>query len=131
MHNIKSYLYDETSLELEKNNIRSPTNKATISKTKKVLKKVGVVGNRENRTLPKAIDPTRKVINFIRNIPTLLLNIPIKQAKPIQKFNPPYMPAISEQPISEVTDNPIATEKLGQPRSNAPATGSKRAQMPI
>ena len=96
MHNIKSYLYDETSLELEKNNIRSPTNKATISKTKKVLKKVGVVGNRENRTLPKAIDPTRKVINFIKNIPTLFLNIPTKQAKPIQKFNPPYMPAISE-----------------------------------
>ena len=101
------------------------------SQTKKVLKKVGVVGKRENKTLPKAIDPTKKVINFTKNIPTLFLNIPIKQAIPIQKFNPPYMPAISEQPISEVTDNPIATEKLGQPRSNAPATGSKRAQMPI
>ena len=60
-----------------------------------------------------------------------LLKIPSKHPKPIHKFSPPYIPAISEQPISELTDNPIATEKLGQSKSNAAATGSKRAQIPI
>jgi hypothetical protein len=55
-----------------------------------------VVGINENKTLPRAIEPTKKVINFIANIPTFLLKMPIKHIKPIHKFNPPYIPAISE-----------------------------------
>ena len=46
----------------------------------------------ENINRPNAIDPTRNVINLIKKKPILLLKIPIKQAKPIQKFNPPYIP---------------------------------------
>lgn len=50
---------------------------------------------------------------------------------PIDKFKPPYNPAISEYPISELTDNPMASMKLGHPNSNAPATGSNIAHPPI
>ena len=92
---------------------------------------VGVVGNRENKIRPRAIEPTKKVMNLIKKKPISLLNMPIRHAIPMHKLRPPYMPAISEQPTSEITDNPTATEKLGQPRSNAPATGSNRAQIPI
>ena len=74
---------------LDKYNKESPAHKTIISNTKYVLKKLGVVGNRENRTLPKAIEPTKKVINFIKNIPMFVLNIPNRHAKPIQRFSPP------------------------------------------
>ena len=84
------------SIRLFKNNKIIPIVKADTSNTKNVLIKVGVVGNIEKRNLPNAIDPTKNVINLIKKSPILLLKIPIKQAKPMQKLSPPYMPAISE-----------------------------------
>lgn len=70
--------------------------KANTSKIKNVFIKVGVEGSMENRNLPSAIDPTRKVINLMKKIPISLLNIPNKHPMPMQKFSPPYIPAISE-----------------------------------
>ena len=46
-----------------------PITKAHTSNRKNVFIKVGVVGNIENRNLPNAIEPTRNVINLIKNIP--------------------------------------------------------------
>ena len=69
---------------------------ALIAGSKNVFIKVGVVGNIEKSNLPNAIDPTKNVINLIKKIPILLLKIPNRHAKPIQKLSPPYIPAISE-----------------------------------
>ena len=67
----------------------------------------------EERILPKAIDPTRKVINFTENKPILVLNIPIKHINPIQIFKPPYIPAISDKPNADVADNPTTSRNEG------------------
>ena len=53
-------------------------------------------GRYDEITLPKAIDPVNNVMNFIPNNPIFSLKIPIKHIIPIQKFKPPYIPAISE-----------------------------------
>jgi ACT domain-containing protein len=53
-------------------------------------------GSTEEIILPKAIEPVRKVKNLIENIPIYSLNKPIKHIDPIQRFKPPYIPAISE-----------------------------------
>lgn len=84
------------SIRLFKNNKIIPRVKAITSKTKNVFIKVGVVGSIENKNLPNAIDPTRKVINLMKKVPMSLLKIPSKHPKPIHKFSPPYIPAISE-----------------------------------
>ena len=55
-----------------------------------------MLGRTEEIILPKAMDPVRKVKNLIENIPTYSLNRPIKHIDPIQRFKPPYIPAISE-----------------------------------
>ena len=73
-----------------------PITKAETSKTKYELKKLGVVGSKEKSILPRAIEPTRNVMNLIAKIPKSLLKIPIKHKIPIHRFKPPYIPAISE-----------------------------------
>jgi hypothetical protein len=68
-------------------------------------------GSTEEIILPKAIEPVRKVKNLMENIPIYSLNKPIKHIDPIQRFKPPYIPAISEEPISDVTCKPTASVK--------------------
>ena len=75
--------------------------------------KVGVVGNNENITLPNAIDPTSIAKNLIIKKDICLLNIPMKHIMPITILSPPYNPAISEYPISDVTVNPTASRNDG------------------
>tara|TARA_E500000178_G_scaffold242794_1_gene239289 strand:- start:6 stop:173 length:168 start_codon:yes stop_codon:yes gene_type:complete len=55
-----------------------------------------MLGSNEEIILPKAIDPVKKARNLIENIPTYSLNKPIKHIDPMQRFKPPYIPAISE-----------------------------------
>ena len=57
--------------------------------------------------------------------------MPTRHISPIHKFKPPYMPAISEYPISDLTERPIASIKLGHPKSSALARGSNIAHPPI
>ena len=108
-----------------------PVIKAKISKIKYVLKKSWFISSNDDIILPKAIEPTRKVINFNENIPISALNIPIKHINPIQKFKPPYRPAISECPSGDVTDKPITLRNEEYPKLRFWKTGSKIAQIPI
>jgi len=86
-----------------------------------------VLGSAENINLPIAIEPTIKVINFIENMPISFLKIPTKHIIPIQRFNPPYMPAISEYPSGDDIESPTASRNDGYPNSNALNIGSKIA----
>ena len=45
-----------------------PITKTETSKIKYELKKLGVVGSKEKSILPRAIEPTRNVINLIAKI---------------------------------------------------------------
>jgi hypothetical protein len=89
------------------------------------------VGSNEKITLPAAIEPVKKVKNFMAKTPILNLKIPIKHIKPIPRLRPPYKPAISEYPISDEILSPTASKKEGIPVSNAPRRGSNIAHTPI
>ena len=72
-----------------------------------------MVGINEKSTLPNAMDPTRNVINLIAKIPIFSLNKPTKHIMPMHKFKPPYIPAISEYPICDLTAKPTASKNDG------------------
>ena len=77
------------------------------------------------------MEPTSIAKNRIINSELFLLKMPMKHIMPIDILSPPYNPAISEYPISEVTVNPTASKKDGYPRSSALRIGSNIAQIPI
>ena len=50
-------------------------------------------------------------------MPISFLKIPTKHIIPIQRFNPPYMPAISEYPSGDDIESPTASRNDGYPNS--------------
>ena len=70
--------------------------KVTTSKIKKVFKKPGAVGIKDNKYLPKAIANVKNASKDKTFFATYLLKIPTKQSSPTSTLIPPYTPATSE-----------------------------------